>query len=317
VVPTVFTRSQRELSAEFVHILICTERHRRTTMKASGDALIERGVRQQVTSDLLDGELMKWHVGIESTDDPVAKKPQRHVVVVLVARAVAIACEVEPVPRPFSPKRGEASSEPTRLSIADWRLRNAERMKVSTASGDGGRPMRSRCRRRQSVSSEAGVVGCKPSAFKRSPMKWSMALAFSGTAAFTGATYAQCVLYSAPAAIQARSVSVCFSVSAVLPPLARWHHFIVFACNHAPQQLALVWHARHDGDGIRLRGLHCRFALIEPQPAPLLVRSVALEAMLRENGAHLTREIRRGGAQRQRQSDEDAGAADERTEAHG
>ena len=69
-------------------------------MKPGGDALVCGGIRQQVTGDLFDRELIEWHILIECLDDPVAVGPDRSRVVFFVTIGVRISGEIEPFARP-------------------------------------------------------------------------------------------------------------------------------------------------------------------------------------------------------------------------
>ncbi len=60
-------------------------------VEAGGDPLFEGRFRQQVAGELLDGELVEGHVGIEGVDHPVAVRPDRAVVVEVEAVGVGIA----------------------------------------------------------------------------------------------------------------------------------------------------------------------------------------------------------------------------------
>src|SRR5262249_4522869 len=73
----------------------------RVAVKAGGDLLLQSGLRQQVASQLLDDELVIGQVAVESADQPVAPAPgERTAGVLLVAIAVGVARDIEPVPRP-------------------------------------------------------------------------------------------------------------------------------------------------------------------------------------------------------------------------
>ena len=94
----------------------------------------------------------------------------------------------------------------------------------------------------------------------------------------------------------------------------RGHEFIGVGGENAAHQFALADFARDDGDGSALGGRGGGGALIEPEFsfARRLVRAVAFEAMARENGAHVAREVGRlHGAERGGQTDEEKQRADE------
>ena len=72
----------------------------RVAMKAGGNALGLRGVGQQVTGDLLDGELIKRQIGIERVDHPIAPRPDGARAILLVTIGVGVAREIQPRLRP-------------------------------------------------------------------------------------------------------------------------------------------------------------------------------------------------------------------------
>ena len=63
------------------------------------DPLFHRRVRQQVTGELLDRELIEGDVPIERSDDPITIRPERSFVIEMQPVRVAISCRVQPVPR--------------------------------------------------------------------------------------------------------------------------------------------------------------------------------------------------------------------------
>src|SRR5262249_5697617 len=73
----------------------------RVAVDAVGDLLSQRGARQQVAGQLLDGELVERQVAIERADEPVPIAPGEWPAGVLfVAVTVGIAGQVEPVAAP-------------------------------------------------------------------------------------------------------------------------------------------------------------------------------------------------------------------------
>ena len=66
--------------------------------EAGGRPLVARGVRQEVARDLLDGEPVEGHVGVEGAHDPVAVGPHLPLVVEMEAVRVGVAGGIEPVP---------------------------------------------------------------------------------------------------------------------------------------------------------------------------------------------------------------------------
>ena len=65
-------------------------------LKSAGNFLIQRCVLKHIPRNLLDRELIEWHVLIKSIDHPVTPRPLLAGRVDLKAIAVCIACEVEP-----------------------------------------------------------------------------------------------------------------------------------------------------------------------------------------------------------------------------
>jgi hypothetical protein len=72
----------------------------RVAVEPGGDLLRRGGVRQQVPGELLDGEPVERHVGVERVDHPVAVRPDGARPVLLVAVGVGVPGQVEPPPRP-------------------------------------------------------------------------------------------------------------------------------------------------------------------------------------------------------------------------
>ncbi len=54
-------------------------------METGCDALLERRVGEEVTGDLLEGELIERHVLVEGVDHPISPRPKFTVAVDLVA----------------------------------------------------------------------------------------------------------------------------------------------------------------------------------------------------------------------------------------
>ncbi len=73
------------------------------SVKPGGGFLFLRSVGQHVPGQLLDGELVVGHVVVKSPDHPVAVGPDVAGTIFLVAIAVGVACEVEPLASPFLP----------------------------------------------------------------------------------------------------------------------------------------------------------------------------------------------------------------------
>src|SRR5882757_1672456 len=72
----------------------------RVTMETGGDDLVGRCVGQHVAGELFQGKLIKWHIGIERVDYPVAPRPDGTRSVLLIAVGVSVTGEVQPTPCP-------------------------------------------------------------------------------------------------------------------------------------------------------------------------------------------------------------------------
>ena len=100
VVPVVVMRSIEEMEAVFERIDAALFVEHRVAMEAGGDLLALRGVGEHVAGELLDGELVERHVGVERVDHPIAVRPDRARAVLLVAVGVGVAGQIEPAARP-------------------------------------------------------------------------------------------------------------------------------------------------------------------------------------------------------------------------
>ena len=63
-------------------------------MEPGSNLLILRCIRQHISSELFDGELIVGHILIESSDNPVAIGPNITGTIFLITITVGIACEV-------------------------------------------------------------------------------------------------------------------------------------------------------------------------------------------------------------------------------
>ena len=68
-------------------------------VKRGGELLVERGVREEIASQLLSEELVIGHVFIEGVDHPIAPRPARAEHFVVEGVAVAVAGDIEPIDR--------------------------------------------------------------------------------------------------------------------------------------------------------------------------------------------------------------------------
>ena len=134
-------------------------------LKAGGDPLVERAVRQQVAGELLDGELVERQIAVERVDHPIAIGPHLAVVVEVDAVRVAVARGVQPVAGAVFAvvRRGEIAVHHALVGVGRVSFRNA-----SSSAGFGGRPVRSSATRRISVRRSASGAGARRSASRRS-----------------------------------------------------------------------------------------------------------------------------------------------------
>ena len=65
-------------------------------METGGDAVFERGVREKISGEGLEGELIEGHVGVETADEPVAPRPNLAAIVLFVALRVGVAGQIQP-----------------------------------------------------------------------------------------------------------------------------------------------------------------------------------------------------------------------------
>ena len=63
-------------------------------IEAGGQDLFVRRIRQKITGQLLDRELIERHVVVERTNHPVAPGPHRTLAVTLIAVGVGVACRL-------------------------------------------------------------------------------------------------------------------------------------------------------------------------------------------------------------------------------
>ena len=68
-------------------------------IETGGDALLQRGVGEQIAGQLFDGELVEGEVAVVGVDNPITPRPHVAVGVVLVTVGVGIAGGIEPIAR--------------------------------------------------------------------------------------------------------------------------------------------------------------------------------------------------------------------------
>ena len=127
---------------------------------------------QQVAGELLDGELVERHVGVERLDHPVAVRPDRPRAVLLVAVGVGVAGQVEPAPGPALAvvRRGEQPVDQLLVGVRRRVVDERVDLRRASAAGRSGRGRR----RRTSVYRSACGDGFRPSASSRARTKWSI-----------------------------------------------------------------------------------------------------------------------------------------------
>ena len=68
-------------------------------VESRSDLLLQSGVREQISGQLLRGELIERHIAVESVDDPVTPAPHLAVAVDVVAVCVGVTGQIEPLHR--------------------------------------------------------------------------------------------------------------------------------------------------------------------------------------------------------------------------
>ena len=67
------------------------------TIEAGGDALLQRGVGEQIAGQLFDGELVEGEVAVVGVDNPITPRPHVAVSVVLIAVGIGVTCRIKPI----------------------------------------------------------------------------------------------------------------------------------------------------------------------------------------------------------------------------
>ena len=70
--------------------------HHSVTVKTGGHVLVLGGVGQHVTGNLLNGKLVKRHVGVERVDTPVSPRPDGAWPILFIAVRIRVTREVKP-----------------------------------------------------------------------------------------------------------------------------------------------------------------------------------------------------------------------------
>ncbi len=90
------------LHTVFLHVRATLPIAERIPVEPGSYFLIDSGVGQQISGELLDRELIVRHIAIERVDDPVSIAPRIGPELIgLVTIAIRIAGQIQPVPRPF------------------------------------------------------------------------------------------------------------------------------------------------------------------------------------------------------------------------
>ena len=76
-------------------------------VETGGDALVSRGVGQEVPRELFQSELVEGHVGIERADHPIAPRPDASSAILFVPVGVGVPGQIHPATAPaFTVARG-------------------------------------------------------------------------------------------------------------------------------------------------------------------------------------------------------------------
>ena len=76
-------------------------------VESGGDALVRRGIGQEIPRELFQGELVEGHVGIERANHPIAPRPDASGAILFVPVGVGVAGQIHPATAPaFTVARG-------------------------------------------------------------------------------------------------------------------------------------------------------------------------------------------------------------------
>ena len=100
----------------------CLNIGRSTAMKPGGNSGRLIGLRQEISRQLLDGELVERQIGIQGSDHPVAIGPEAAEVIPLITMRVSVAGQIEPHAGPTNPElvATEQPVDQPLVSIGIW-----------------------------------------------------------------------------------------------------------------------------------------------------------------------------------------------------
>ena len=91
----------QDVGAEFFHLRSSGEIDGNIAVESRCHKLAGRGIGKQVARQLFDGELVKRHVVVQGANDPVAIRPHRPQVIVLITIGIRISGQIEPAGGPL------------------------------------------------------------------------------------------------------------------------------------------------------------------------------------------------------------------------
>ena len=68
----------------------------RVAMKTGGHALSLRSICDHITGNLLDGKLIKRHIGIYRINHPVTPRPDGPRAIFLITIGISVTCQIQP-----------------------------------------------------------------------------------------------------------------------------------------------------------------------------------------------------------------------------
>ena len=284
-------------------------RHRVAMERRALELLVGR-LLQQVGGELLDGELVKRQVAVESVDDVVAVGPDDPRRIVRVTGAVRVARKVQPQPRPMLAVAGLRQLQvhetlvSLRLLVRDERvhLRDTRRQTGQVqrhATGQRvtvGLRLRKQAVLREPLENEGvdGIADCRlPIADLRNGRPHGLLVG-----------PVSCELR---AGFNPRGQQLHLARRDLLAQLGRRHHVIGIGGGDALEEQTLLRLAGHDHAAAIAEVREHALRRVHAQPDALLaalalggVRSVAMEALVGKNRADVPLEVRHGGGGRRR-----------------
>ncbi len=288
----------------------------RVAVETRGDLLVEGGAGQQVAGELLDREPVERHVGVEGADHPVAVRPDAALAVLLVAVGVRVAGQIEPAPGPaFAVVR--RFEQPVDVAFDHRRRPGTGRTVVAHECLQFGHGGRQACQ----VKRQPAGQGVR---FGRRRLFQARGRQFLEDKRVDRIVHApgggpghrrRHRLGKGPV----RGILRAFLHPALEDRLLslgdrlfrrRWRHeFIRVRMEDAGDEFAGGGLAGHKGARARLRRLQRLFTDVQAQPAlaALLVRTVAVVAVVGQDGPDVALKIQRGGGKRRGKRQENGG----------